>query len=75
MSPEVILFDEPTSALDPELVNEVLGVMKALAAEGYTMVVVTHEMDFARQVSNEVVFPGEGAADREGAAGGVLHSA
>jgi polar amino acid transport system ATP-binding protein len=52
----VILFDEPTSALDPELVNEVLGVMKALAAEGYTMVVVTHEMDFARQVSNEVVF-------------------
>ena len=56
MSPEVILFDEPTSALDPELVNEVLGVMKALAAEGYTMVVVTHEMDFARQVSDEVVF-------------------
>jgi polar amino acid transport system ATP-binding protein len=58
MSPEVILFDEPTSALDPELVNEVLGVMKALAAEGYTMVVVTHEMDFARQVSDEVVFLG-----------------
>ncbi len=56
MSPEVILFDEPTSALDPELVNEVLGVMKSLAAEGYTMVVVTHEMEFARQVSNEVVF-------------------
>ncbi len=56
MSPEVILFDEPTSALDPELVNEVLGVMKALTAEGYTMVVVTHEMDFARQVSDEVVF-------------------
>ena len=55
-SPQIILFDEPTSALDPELVNEVLGVMKALAAEGYTMVVVTHEMDFARQVSNEVVF-------------------
>lgn len=56
MSPEVMLFDEPTSALDPELVNEVLGVMKALAAEGYTMVVVTHEMEFARQVSSEVVF-------------------
>ena len=56
MQPKVMLFDEPTSALDPELVNEVLGVMKALAAEGYTMVVVTHEMDFARQVSNEVVF-------------------
>nr|WP_315299446.1 amino acid ABC transporter ATP-binding protein [Raoultella terrigena] len=60
MSPEVILFDEPTSALDPELVNEVLGVMKALAAEGYTMVVVTHEMDFARQVSDEVVFLDKG---------------
>lgn len=60
MSPEVILFDEPTSALDPELVNEVLGVMKNLAAEGYTMVVVTHEMDFARQVSDEVVFLDKG---------------
>ncbi len=56
LKPDIMLFDEPTSALDPELVNEVLGVMKALAAEGYTMVVVTHEMDFARQVSNEVVF-------------------
>lgn len=56
MEPKALLFDEPTSALDPELVNEVLGVMKALAAEGYTMVVVTHEMDFARQVSDEVVF-------------------
>lgn len=56
LRPDILCFDEPTSALDPELVNEVLGVMKALAAEGYTMVVVTHEMDFARQVSNEVVF-------------------
>ena len=56
VNPEIIYFDEPTSALDPELVNEVLGVMKALAAEGYTLVVVTHEMDFARQVSDEVVF-------------------
>lgn len=56
MEPEVILFDEPTSALDPELVGEVLNVMKALALEGYTMVVVTHEMDFARQVSDQVVF-------------------
>lgn len=74
MSPEVILFDEPTSALDPELVNEVLGVMKALAAEGYTMVVVTHEMDFARRVQRGGV-SGEGTADREGAAGEVLHSA
>ncbi|KAA8999388.1 amino acid ABC transporter ATP-binding protein [Affinibrenneria salicis] len=56
MSPEVILFDEPTSALDPELVGEVLGVMRTLSGEGYTMVVVTHEMEFARQVSDQVVF-------------------
>lgn len=56
MQPEVILFDEPTSALDPELVGEVLGVIKSLSAEGYTMVIVTHEMDFARAVSDQVVF-------------------
>ena len=56
MNPELILFDEPTSALDPELVGEVLAVMRALAKEGMTMVVVTHEMDFAREVSDEVVF-------------------
>ncbi|MFQ2092202.1 amino acid ABC transporter ATP-binding protein [Aeromonas taiwanensis] len=56
MSPEVLLFDEPTSALDPERVGEVLAVMKALSAEGYTMVVVTHEMEFARAVSDQVVF-------------------
>ena len=56
MNPEVLLFDEPTSALDPEMVGEVLQLMKDVAAEGMTMVVVTHEMDFARQVSNEVVF-------------------
>lgn len=56
MSPEVILFDEPTSALDPERVGEVLSVMKQLSQEGYTMVVVTHEMDFARAVSDQVVF-------------------
>ena len=55
-----LLLDEPTSALDPELVNEVLGVMKALAAEGYTMVVVTHEMDFARHAANRVVFMEQG---------------
>jgi len=60
MNPAVILFDEPTSALDPELVGEVLGVMRALAAEGMTMVVVTHEMEFARDVSNEVVFIDQG---------------
>lgn len=56
MSPEVILFDEPTSALDPERVGEVLQVMKTLSAEGYTMIVVTHEMEFARAVSDQVVF-------------------
>jgi polar amino acid transport system ATP-binding protein len=56
MSPEVILFDEPTSALDPERVGEVLQVMKNLSAEGYTMIVVTHEMEFARAVSDQVVF-------------------
>jgi polar amino acid transport system ATP-binding protein len=56
MNPEVILFDEPTSALDPELVGEVLAVMRTLAEEGMTMVVVTHEMDFAREISDEIVF-------------------
>lgn len=60
MRPEVILFDEPTSALDPELVDEVLLVMRSLAKEGYTMIVVTHEMAFARQVSHEVVFMDKG---------------
>ncbi len=56
MEPEVLLFDEPTSALDPELVDEVLSVMQQLSKEGYTMVIVTHEMAFARQVSDQVVF-------------------
>ncbi|WP_336749686.1 amino acid ABC transporter ATP-binding protein [Pantoea vagans] len=56
MQPEVILFDEPTSALDPELVGEVLGVIKSLAREGYTMIIVTHEMEFARKVSDEIIF-------------------
>jgi polar amino acid transport system ATP-binding protein len=56
MSPDVLLFDEPTSALDPERVGEVLAVMKQLSQEGYTMVVVTHEMEFARAVSDKVVF-------------------
>jgi polar amino acid transport system ATP-binding protein len=60
MNPAVILFDEPTSSLDPELVGEVLTVMRALAEEGMTMVVVTHEMDFARDVSDEVVFIDQG---------------
>ena len=56
MNPEVLLFDEPTSALDPEMVGEVLSVMKDLAATGLTMLVVTHEMGFARDVSDRVVF-------------------
>ena len=61
MEPEVMLFDEPTSALDPEMVGEVLEVMKTLAKEGMTMVVVTHEMGFAREVSDRVIFMAEGA--------------
>jgi polar amino acid transport system ATP-binding protein len=61
MNPEVILFDEPTSALDPELVGEVLAAMRALAEEGMTMVVVTHEMAFARDVSDEIVFIDQGS--------------
>ena len=60
MDPEVMLFDEPTSALDPEMVGEVLDVMKTLAREGMTMIVVTHEMGFAREVSNRVLFMDEG---------------
>ena len=60
MEPEVMLFDEPTSALDPEMVGEVLDVMKSLAKRGMTMIVVTHEMGFAREVSNRVLFMDEG---------------
>jgi len=60
MEPEVLLFDEPTSALDPEMVGEVLEVMKTLARDGITMIVVTHEMAFARDVSNHVVFMADG---------------
>ena len=65
MNPEVILFDEPTSALDPEMVGEVLEVMKSLAKEGMTMVVVTHEMGFAREVASKVVFIDEGIIKEE----------
>ena len=60
MSPDVMLFDEPTSALDPEMVGEVLDVMKKLALDGMTMVVVTHEMGFAREVGNRILFMDEG---------------
>ena len=66
MEPEVMLFDEPTSALDPELVGEVLAVTRALAEEGRTMLVVTHEMGFARDVSSEVVFLHEGTVEEAG---------
>ena len=66
MNPDVILFDEPTSALDPEMVGEVLDVMKELAREGMTMVVVTHEMGFAREVANRVMFINEGVIAEEG---------
>lgn len=66
MSPDVILFDEPTSALDPEMVGEVLDVMKKLAAEGMTMVVVTHEMGFAKEVGDRVIFMDEGKILEEG---------
>lgn len=65
MNPDVILFDEPTSALDPEMVGEVLELMKELANEGMTMVVVTHEMGFAREVANRVVFVDEGIIKEE----------
>ena len=67
MEPELLLFDEPTSALDPEMVGEVLTVMRSLAAEGTTMIVVTHEMAFARDVSNHVVFMSQGVICEEGA--------
>ena len=66
MDPEVLLFDEPTSALDPEMVGEVLDVMRSLAADGMTMLVVTHEMAFARDVSNHVVFMADGVICEEG---------
>ncbi|WP_066052511.1 amino acid ABC transporter ATP-binding protein [Robertmurraya korlensis] len=66
MDPKVLLFDEPTSALDPELVGDVLKVMKALAEEGMTMVVVTHEMEFARDVADQVIFMDEGRIAEKG---------
>ncbi|MBR2903593.1 MAG: amino acid ABC transporter ATP-binding protein [Clostridia bacterium] len=67
MEPKVILFDEPTSALDPEMVGEVLELMKDLAGEGLTMVIVTHEMGFAREIANRIVFIDEGVIEEEGA--------
>jgi polar amino acid transport system ATP-binding protein len=73
MNPKLMLFDEPTSALDPELVGEVLGVMKKLAAEGMTMVVVTHEMGFARDVADRVLFIDGGVIVEQGPARALLN--
>ena len=74
MEPEVMLFDEPTSALDPEMVGEVLEVMKRLASAGMTMVVVTHEMGFAREVGDRLVFMDEGRIVEEGTPREVFES-
>ena len=72
MNPDIMLFDEPTSALDPEMVGEVLEVMKGLAKDGMTMVVVTHEMGFAREVASRVIFMDEGVIVEEGTPQEVL---
>ncbi|PJI90970.1 amino acid ABC transporter ATP-binding protein [Luteimicrobium subarcticum] len=72
MDPELMLFDEPTSALDPELVGEVLGVMRDLAASGMTMIVVTHEIGFAREVADQVVFMADGVVVEQGSPAEVL---
>jgi polar amino acid transport system ATP-binding protein len=74
MEPRLMLFDEPTSALDPELVGEVLDVMKGLAAEGMTMIVVTHEIGFAREVCDRVVFMDDGVIVEQGAPRDVFTS-
>lgn len=74
MEPEVILFDEPTSALDPEMVGEVLNVMKNLASDGLTMIVVTHEMAFARDVSSKVIFMDKGYIEEEGSPDIIFNS-
>jgi ABC-type polar amino acid transport system ATPase subunit len=74
MSPKIMLFDEPTSALDPELVGEVLGVMKDLVKEGMTMVVVTHEMAFAKEVADRVIFMDQGIIMEEGTPAQIFES-
>ena len=73
MEPDVMLFDEPTSALDPEMVGEVLDVMKSLAREGMTMVVVTHEMGFAREVGDRVIFMDGGRILEEGSPDAIFN--
>ena len=74
MEPEVLLFDEPTSALDPQMVGEVLAVIRKLAAEGLTMIIVTHEMAFARDVSNYVVYMQDGVIWEEGSPDQIFHN-
>ena len=74
MAPEILLFDEPTSALDPEMVGEVLDVMKRLARSGMTMLVVTHEMSFARSVSNRVLFMADGRIEEDGTPDEIFNS-
>jgi len=74
MDPDMMLFDEPTSALDPELVGEVLAVMRALATDGMTMMIVTHEMGFAREVADRVVFMDQGVVVEDGPAARVIDS-
>jgi polar amino acid transport system ATP-binding protein len=74
MRPQAILFDEPTSSLDPELVGEVLGVVRSLAEQGMTMVLVTHEISFAADVSDRVVFMEDGRIAEQGSPDHVLHA-
>ena len=74
MEPEVMLFDEPTSALDPEMVGEVLQVMQALAKDGMTMVVVTHEMGFAKEVATRVVFMADGKILEQGSPNDIFNN-
>jgi polar amino acid transport system ATP-binding protein len=74
MEPDIMLFDEPTSALDPEMVTEVLNVMKSLANEGMTMIIVTHEMGFAAEVADKVIFMENGYVIEEGTPDEVIHN-
>jgi len=75
MEPEILLFDEPTSALDPQMVGEVLEIMRELAKEGLTMIVVTHEMAFAKDISSHVIFMSEGIIEEEGTAQAIFKDA
>jgi polar amino acid transport system ATP-binding protein len=75
MNPKVMLFDEPTSALDPEMIQEVLEVMKNLAADGMTMMIVTHELNFARDVSDRIIFIDEGVIIEQGTPSEVFDNA